>query len=135
MITELVTIIALLQFLTFGVLVGRARRKTGVKAPAVTGDPIFERAYRVQMNTMENLVIFLPALFLAAKYWPDSLVGGVGMIFIIGRYMYWRAYTVNPSTRHAGFAVAMFATLSLLILTVIGIIMAWTGYELVKLTM
>ncbi len=135
MITELVTIIALLQFLTFGLLVGRARGKTGVNAPAVTGNPVFERAYRVQVNTMENLILFLPALFLAAKYWPDSWVGGLGAVYVIGRHMYWRAYTNNPSTRHVGFAVAMLPTLLLIVLAVIGIIMAWTGHGFVKIPM
>ena len=76
---EIVTALALLQYLVFGVLVGQARGKYGVRAPAVSGHEQFERVYRVQMNTLEVLIIFLPALWLAARYWSPLLVAGIGV--------------------------------------------------------
>jgi glutathione S-transferase len=71
---ELVGILAVAQYLAFGALAGQARRVSGLKAPAVTGHVGFERMYRVQMNTLETLIAFLPALFLAARYWPAYVV-------------------------------------------------------------
>ena len=66
---HIVALLAILQFIIFGILVGRARAKYGVKAPAMTGNEQFERVVRVQMNTLEQLVCFLPALLMAAAYW------------------------------------------------------------------
>ena len=69
---DAVAIVAILQYLMFGSLVGQARGKFGVKAPAVSGNENFERIYRVQMNTLELLVVFLPALYASARYWPAA---------------------------------------------------------------
>ena len=99
---ELVAVAAVLQFLFFGAMVGKARVASGIKAPAVTGDEGFERAYRVQMNTLEMLVAFLPALLIAGKYWPNELIVGLGVIYIIGRFIYWRAYVTEPKKRAVG---------------------------------
>ena len=124
---ELVAVIAVLQFFSFGALTGRARRLSGLKAPAVTGHEGFERMYRVQMNTLETLIAFLPALLLAAKYWPTSLVAGLGAIYVIGRHIYWRAYVSNPSKRGIGFMLSMVPTFFLLILAFVGIVLSLTG--------
>ena len=103
---ELVAVIAVLQFFSYGALTGLARRQSGLKAPAVTGHEGFERMYRVQMNTLETLIAFLPALFLAAKYWPTLLVAGLGVVYVIGRHIYWRAYVSDPSKRGIGFMLS-----------------------------
>jgi glutathione S-transferase len=124
---ELVAIIAVLQFLSFGALTGRARRQSGLKAPAITGNEGFERMYRVQMNTLELLIAFLPALFLAAKYWPAYWVSGLGVVYVIGRFAYWRAYVTDPSTRTLGFMMSMLPTMVLAIVALLGIILALTG--------
>jgi glutathione S-transferase len=124
---ELVAILAVLQFLSFGALTGRARRQSGLKAPAITGHEGFERMYRVQMNTLELLIAFLPALFLAAKYWPTSMVTGLGVIYLIGRFTYWRAYVGDPSTRGLGFMTSMIPTMLLATLAFLGIILSLTG--------
>ncbi len=124
---ELVAVIAVLQFLSFGALTGRARRQSGLKAPAVTGHDGFERMYRIQMNTLELLIVFLPALFLAAKYWSPFLVAGLGTVYLIGRLIYWRAYVSDPSKRGIGFMLSMLPTLSLAILALVGIILSLTG--------
>jgi hypothetical protein len=78
---ELVAIIAVIQFLFFGAMTARARGESGLKAPAMTGHEGFERMYRVQMNTLEIMVAFLPALLLAGKYWSPVLVAAIGMIY------------------------------------------------------
>lgn len=126
---DLVAVVALLQFFFFGALTGRARSQSGLKAPAVTGHEGFERMYRVQMNTLEILIAFLPGLFLAAKYWPMPLVVGLGIVYVIGRHVYWRAYVSEPSKRALGFMLSMLPTLLLLILALVGIILSLTGLK------
>lgn len=120
---ELVTIVvvlALLQYMVFGILVGKARGTYKVEAPAVTGDPIFERYYRVHMNTLESLVLFLPSVFLFAMYVNANIAAGLGVVFIIGRYLYLRAYVKDPKTRGLGFALTMLPSLALALGALIG---------------
>ena len=126
---ELVAVIAVIQFVFFGALTGRARGQSGLKAPAVTGHEGFERMYRVQMNTLELLIAFLPVLFLAAKYWPTSLVAGLGVVYLIGRLIYWRAYVSDPSKRGIGFMLSMFPTMFLAILALVVIVLALSGHK------
>jgi glutathione S-transferase len=89
---DLVALLALLQLFVFGALVGRARGKFGVKAPAIVGHEGFERAYRVQMNTIELMVLLVPALFLAAKHWAPMYAAIAGAVYLLGRVLYWQAY-------------------------------------------
>ena len=117
---HVVAVLAIGQFLAFGVLVGRARAKYGVEAPAVSGDERFERAFRVQMNTLEQLVCFLPALLLAARYWPPLPVAAVGAVYLVGRLLYRRAYVADPSTRAVGFVLSVGPTFALLLATLAG---------------
>ena len=112
---DLVALLAVAQLVFFSVLVGRARGRYGVKAPAVSGHEMFERAWRVQMNTLELMVAFLPALLIAATYWPPHYVAGVGAVYLVGRMLYWRSYVAAPATRGLGFALSMFPILALLI--------------------
>ena len=126
---ELVAVLAVLQFISFAALTGRARRQSGLQAPAVTGHEGFERMYCVQMNTLELLIAFLPALFLAARYWSPSLVAGLGAVYLIGRFIYWRAYVGNPSKRGVSFVLSMLPTLFLAILALVGIILSLTGFR------
>lgn len=112
---DLVAVLAIAQLILFGVLVGRARGRYGVKAPAVSGHEMFERAYRVQMNTLELMVAFLPALYIAAKYWPQPYVAALGSVYLVGRFIYWRSYTVAPASRGLGFALSMIPVMALLI--------------------
>ncbi len=121
---ELVAILAVIQFIAFGALTGRARARAGLKAPAVTGDEGFERLYRVQMNTLEVLVVFLPALFLAARYWSPVFVAATGAVYLVGRLLYWRAYVADPARRGPGFALSMLPTLVLAIAALVGILRA-----------
>ena len=121
---ELVVIAAVLQFLFFGAMVGKARVASGIKAPAVTGDERFERAYRVQMNTLEMLVAFLPALLIAGKYWPNELIVGLGVIYIIGRFIYWRAYVTEPKKRAIGFLLSLIPIVCLIVLGIVGLVLS-----------
>lgn len=124
---ELIALLAVSQFLFFSAMTGRARGQSGLKAPAVTGHEGFERMYRVQMNTLEILVAFLPALFLAGQYWSSGLVAGVGMIYLLGRFLYWRAYVADPSKRGIGFVLSMLPTFALIALALIGIVTSLLG--------
>lgn len=119
---DLVAILALIQLVFFGVMVSRARGKYGVKAPAVTGHEMFERAYRVQMNTLELMVVFVPALFIAAQYWPQAWPAGAGVVYLIGRFIYWRSYLKAPASRELGFGLSMLPILALLIGALAGIL-------------
>ncbi len=119
---DLVAVLAVTQLVIFAILVGRARGLYGVEAPAVSGHEMFERAYRVQMNTVELMVALLPALFIAAKYWPQSYVAGAGAIYLVGRLLYWRGYTAEPAKRGIGFALSMIPILGLLIGALVGVI-------------
>jgi uncharacterized membrane protein YecN with MAPEG domain len=119
---EIITVLALLQFLYFGVLVGRARDRFGVKAPAITGNEIFERYFRVQMNTLELLVIFLPALWIATVYVAFYWVALLGVVYLIGRFVYLRAYIAEPSKRSLGFSLSSLPILALLLIDLIGAI-------------
>lgn len=124
---DLVALLAIAQLIFFAVLVGRARGKYGVKAPATVGHEAFERAYRVQMNTLELMVCFLPALYIAAKYWSPQWVAGIGAVYLVGRIVYWLSYTRNPATRGPGFLLSMLPTLALLIAGLVAIARAAPG--------
>ena len=123
-LVEIVTVLALRQFVIFGILVGRARGKYGVKAPAVSGNEMFERYYRVQMNTLELLVVFVPGLWLAARYWSPLLVGAIGVIYLLGRVLYFQAYVTEPAKRGPGFALSLGPALVLLLASLAGAVMA-----------
>ena len=116
---------ALLEYLLFVIGCGRARGQYGVPAPATTGHPIFERHLRVQENTLEQIVVFLPALFLFAKYVSPVWGAGVGLVFIVGRGLYARAYIREPSKRGPGFALTLGANVALTFGALIGALHAW----------
>ena len=121
---DIVGLLALLQFALFGILVGRARGQYGVAGPATVGHPIFERYYRVQMNTVETLLVFLPGLWLAAKYWPPGYSAMVGVIYLIGRFIYLKAYVKDPKTRSLGYSLSMLPALVLLLAALVGAVRA-----------
>jgi len=118
---DLVAVLALLQLVFFCVLVGSARTKYGVHAPATTGHPQFERMYRVQMNTLELLVVMVPALYLSARYWSPTLIAVGGAVYLLGRMVYWRSYTKDPATRTLGFGLSIFPIMVMLGATLVGI--------------
>ncbi len=128
-LVEIVAVLAVIQFLAFGAMTGAARRDSGLKAPAMTGHAGFERMYRVQMNTLEVMVAFLPALFLASMHWPASLVAGLGALYLIGRHLYWRAYVSAPEKRGLGFGLSILPTIALALLALLGATLSLFGWS------
>jgi uncharacterized membrane protein YecN with MAPEG domain len=110
----IVTIVALLVYAWMIARIGRVRAKTGIHAPTMTGDPILERHIRVQANTLEWLVIFLPSLWLFAVYWSDLVAAILGAIWIVGRIVYALGYVADPGKREAGFIIQALAAAILL---------------------
>ncbi len=121
---HLVAVLALFQFLLFGALVARARGKYGVHAPATTGNEVFERYYRVQMNTLELLVLLLPAMWIAAAYWDPRWVAAAGVVYLVGRTVYLRAYTTEPRSRGLGYMLSMFPVVTLMVAGVAGVVLS-----------
>jgi len=104
---DIVTALAVLQFLVFGFKVGKARGRYGVKAPAVTGNEVFERHFRVQQNTLEQLIAFLPGLYLFSHYYSPRVAAGLGLVYLIGREMYAFTYVKDPAKREIGYALTL----------------------------
>ncbi len=127
LLSAIVTVLAVIFVFYTGLEVGRMRGKHKIAAPAVTGNPEFERAYRVQMNTLEQFVLFLPLFWLATIYFQmlPWLPAVFGLVWIIGRWLYMQGYMAAPEKRGRGFMVAGLANLSLLIMSVVGIVQAW----------
>lgn len=121
-LVHIVGLLAVAQYFLFGILVGHARVKYGVKAPAVTGHEGFERAFRVQMNTLEQLAAFLPSMFIASQYWSGSLIAAIGVLYLIGRSVYWLTYIANPAKRQLGFVLTITPTFAYLGLGLVGAI-------------
>jgi uncharacterized membrane protein YecN with MAPEG domain len=121
----LVTLLLLVQYFVFTLLVGAARGKSGIQAPAVTGDENFERAYRVQMNTLEQLVLTLPALWLSGRYFDPLVAALLGLAFFVGRVLYRAGYVKDPAKRGPGFGIGMLATLGLIGTALWGVIGAF----------
>ena len=124
---ELVAIViglALVQYLYFTLRCGQARGRLGIPAPATTGAPEFERRLRVQENTIEQLVIFVPALLLFAQYVSEPIAAGLGLVFILGRALYARGYLLDPAKRGPGFGLTLLANGVLLLGGLIGAIVA-----------
>jgi uncharacterized membrane protein YecN with MAPEG domain len=110
----IVTLLALLLYFSMGLGVAGARRKSGIQAPTMTGDPLLERAVRVQANTLEWLPIFLVPLWLFALYWSDLVAAALGLVWIVGRVLYQRGYMADPGKRETGFAIQALACAVLL---------------------
>jgi glutathione S-transferase len=107
--TALITCLALLTYALTGYRVGKARAAFGIKAPAITGNPDFERVFRVQMNTLEWMPIFLPALWLFAIYISDGWAALLGLVWIAGRILYMTGYSQAADKRELGFMIQAIA--------------------------
>ena len=113
--TAIVTALALIEYIVFSIRVGQARGQYGVEAPATTGHPVFERHFRVHQNTLEQLIIFIPALWLFAYYVSNRLGALLGLVFVVGRALYATGYVADPKQRSTGFGMSMVSTLLLLV--------------------
>jgi len=112
-LTALITCLAVALYFYTSILVARARAAYGIKAPAIIGNPDFERVFRVQMNTLEWMPIFLPALWLFAIYIADPIAAAIGLVWIVGRILYMTGYSQAADKRSRGFAIQAFATIAL----------------------
>lgn len=121
-LTGLATVAALLVFIWTGRKVSGARREFGIKAPATSGDPGFDRVFRVQMNTLEQMALFLPALWLAAVVSHDLWAAILGAVWVVGRLVYATAYYRDAAARGPGFVLTVVPTFILLILALVFII-------------
>ena len=124
----LVATLALIQFIYFGINVGRARAQFGIKAPLMSGHPVFERHVRVQMNTLEQLVVFIPVLFMyswitESQGWAGyKIAAAMGVIWIIGRTLYARAYVIDPIKRGPGFLLTFAPTAVMIVGTLVAMV-------------
>lgn len=124
---QLVALLALFEYMGFGTAVGNARTRLGIKAPAITGNVEFERYFRVQQNTLELLVVFLPVLAIASAYWNPVWVAAIGAVFLAGRLVYFRAYVRDPSQRSLGYGLSIVPVIVLALGATIGVARALLG--------
>jgi len=130
-LVALVTLLALALFFWMSINVASARGRLNVPAPAVSGHPEFERHFRVQANTLEGLVLFLPSLWLFAlsvggvmdSALTDRIAAVLGLLWIIGRVIYMRSYVRDPARRALGFSIQTLATLLLFIGGFVAVVM------------
>ncbi|MGH8208687.1 MAG: MAPEG family protein [Steroidobacteraceae bacterium] len=123
-LVHLVIALALAQFLFFLFAVGKARATYKVSAPATTGNEVFERYFRVQMNTLELLVIFVPSILLFGQYFGGYIAAALGAIYLIGRFIYFTSYVKDPKSRSMGFGLSALPIMVLLAGAIIGAIRA-----------
>lgn len=121
--TAFVTVLACVALFYASFRVGKARGTYGIKAPATTGNPDFERVFRAHMNMLEWMPIFLPGLWLFAVYVSDKVAALLGLVWIVGRLRYMVAYAAGPEKRRAGFAIQALAAFALLIGALVTIVL------------
>jgi len=123
-LVNLIVALALLQFFAFATAVGRARDKYNVPAPATTGNEVFERYFRVQMNTLELLIMFVPGIWMFGFYVSAKVAAGLGGIYLIGRCIYYLAYVKDPSKRSLGYGLSAGPVAALVIGALVGAVRA-----------
>ncbi len=122
-LVAIITVLALMQFIFFCMRVGQMRGKHGVKAPDMTGDPEFMRMFRIHQNTMEQLIVFVPALWIFAHYWDPKWGAAIGLIYIASRFVYYLGYLKDPKDRGRGFGIGFAAITVLLVGGIAGAVM------------
>jgi len=129
-IVILIITLAIIEYIVFSFLAGLAREKYGIKAPAVSGHPEFERRLRVQHNTLEQLIAFIPAMLTfswmaeSIGWAGNTIASGLGVIWLIGRFIYATSYVRDPSSRAVGFMMTIFPTIVLLVGTLVAILVS-----------
>jgi glutathione S-transferase len=124
-LTAIVIALALVEYSVITALCGRARARSGLVAPATTGDPVFERYFRTQQNTLEQLIIFVPAMLLFGRYVSAPIGAGLGLVFILGRVLFARGYYQDPPKRASGFGLSLLSNVVLLLGGLIGAVVAY----------
>jgi uncharacterized MAPEG superfamily protein len=118
----IVILVALVEYLVFAGLVGRARGKYGVRAPATTGQPDFERVYRVHQNTLEALVVFIPAVWIFGRYLNGHWAVGLGVVFIVARAIYAVGYIRDAEKRGVGAGLTGVVNMVLVVGGLVGLV-------------
>ena len=124
-LVAIVAALALLEYATFVWQAGSARGRTGIPAPSMHGNEEFERRRRVLENTIEQLVLFLPSIFLFAWFVSEGIAAALGVVFIVGRALYAHAYVTDPAKRGPGFLMTLGSNLVLLVGGLVGAIADW----------
>ncbi len=117
----LVTLLVAAEYFFLAVMVGKARSISGIGAPKIIGDERFERVFRVQQNTLEQLIIFFPSLWIFGYFVEPRIGAGLGVLFLVGRIMYARGYVQHPDKRGPGFIMGSLATLALILGGLVGV--------------
>ncbi|QFU77725.1 MAPEG family protein [Halioglobus maricola] len=112
----------LIQYTAYTLLCGFARGKDTVVAPATSGDEKFERAFRVQMNTLEQMAVTLPAMWVCAYFFSPLWAAGLGVVFMLGRLIYRQAYMKDPASRGPGMGIGFLANMAMIVLSLWGAI-------------
>lgn len=120
----IITMLAIIEYIYFGMKVGKARGEYGIDAPAVTGNEMFERHYRVQMNTLEQIVVFLPALWAFGHYVNHYVAAVLGLVYLFGRMIYAMKYIEEPSKRGVGMMMTMIPSMLMIIGGLLGAVYA-----------
>jgi glutathione S-transferase len=121
-LSALVTCLALLLYMVVTMNVARARYKFNIQAPAVSGDPNFERIFRVQQNTLESLVFFFPALWIFTIFVDEVWAAILGFVWVIGRAIFAWGYSQAAEKRSVGFGISLLSSLALLIGSIVGVV-------------
>ncbi|MCZ6830414.1 MAG: MAPEG family protein [Gammaproteobacteria bacterium] len=120
----LVTVLIAMEYFFLAVMVAKSRSATGISAPSTIGDEKFERVFRVQQNTMEQLIIFFPALWIFGYYVQAEIGAALGVVFLIGRIVYARGYVQDSSKRGPGFVIGSLALLALMLGGLAGVVIS-----------
>jgi uncharacterized MAPEG superfamily protein len=120
-------LLALVQYIFFTVRVGTARQKYGIHAPAIAGNEIFERVFRVQQNTLEQLMVFIPGILLFAHFVSPLWALLPGALYLVGRQLYARGYVADPKKRGIGATLSILAGIVLVVGAIIGF--AWQSFQ------
>lgn len=118
---DAITLLALAQYVFFAIMVGKGRKKYNIPAPAVSGHPEFERLYRIQGNTLELLIVFIPTIYISFQYLPPLFAQLSGLSFLLGRLIYWSYYSKSVGMRKLGFSLSAFPLVLLIALDLISI--------------
>ena len=128
-LTALTTLLAVLLYFLTAILVARARARTGVQVPAMSGHPDFDLAFRVQMNTLDWMPIFLPSMWLTAFYIGDGWAAFGGLVWIVGRVLYIYGYAQAAEKRGLGFGIQAMAANVMWVASLVAVVMTLTGGE------
>jgi glutathione S-transferase len=123
LLPAIITLLAVVMTVAFGIRVSVLRGKYKIDPPATTGNPAFERAYRIHANTIEAMVVFLPMLWLGAMLYSETIAFWLGIGWLVGRVGYMVGFTMDPKKRVPGFAISALCVLGLMIITIMGLVM------------